>query len=161
MVHAWSTSALGTSPPVVPHGRGSLAGIWIVTGYKTSRVSARSRVALTADGNASPLLPAAAALLEKRLAEADRGYPFPNTRSSCLPGGIPHSEDLHLLERWRRPDGNTQEVRVTLTDPKAFSSPWQTRSVYKSVPPDVEGSEYICENNRNSPDAQGHMGFQR
>jgi hypothetical protein len=239
-VYAWSTAAPGASPLEVPHGPGSLAGIWITTGYKTSRVSARSRVAVTADGKPAPLLPAAAALLEKRLADADRGYPFPNTLASCLPGGMPlmviagapypiqiletlgqvtllfeeqnhfrviylggkhpedpdpgfmghsigrwegdtlvvdtvglsdrttidqvgmpHSDDLHLLERYRRADRDTLEVLVTLTDPKTFSSPWQTRSVYKSVPPGTGVAEYICENNRNTPDAQGHMGFQR
>jgi hypothetical protein len=212
----------------------------VTTAYKTSRASARSRVAATAEGKAPPLLPAAAALLEKRLADADRGYPFANTLASCLPGGMPlmviagapypiqvletpgqvtmifeeqnhfrvilldgkhpedpdpgfmghsighwegdtlvvdtvglndrttidqvgmpHSEDLHLLERWRRLDGSTLEVRVTLTDSKTFSSPWQTRSVYRSVPPGTGVGEYVCENNRNAPDAQGRMGFQR
>ncbi len=237
---AVASPAAGASPAAMVRGPGSLAGIWVTASYKSSRVSARTRVAVTAEGKPAPLLPAAAALLEKRLADSDRGYPFPNTMASCLPGGMPlmviagapypiqiletpgqvtllfeeqnhfriihldgrhpedpdpgfmghsighwegdtlvvdtvglnerttidqvgmpHSEDLHLLERWRRLDGGTLEVRVTLTDPKTFSSPWQTRSVYKSVPPGTAVAEYICENNRNVPDAQGRMGFQR
>lgn len=227
------------APPLVLRGPGSLAGIWVTTGYKTSRVSARSRVAVTSEGKPPPLLPAAAALLEKRLADADRGYPYPITLSSCLPGGMPmmmiagapypiqiletpgqvtmifeeqnhfrvihlggthpddpdpsfmghsighwegdalvvdtvgltdrttidqvgtpHSDALHLLERFRRVDRGTLEVLMTLTDPKTFGAPWQTRAVFKTVPPGTGVSEYICENNRNAPDAQGHMSFQ-
>jgi hypothetical protein len=75
--------------------------------------------------------------------------------------GMPHSEELHLVERYRRLDRDTLEVLVTITDPKTFSSPWQTRALYKHAPPDSGVSEYICENNRNTPDAQGRMGFQR
>jgi hypothetical protein len=238
-MYAWSAVAPAATP-AVPRGPGSLAGIWVTTGYKSSRVSARSRVAVTADGKPAPLLPAPAELLEKRLAESDRGYPFANTMASCLPGGMPlmviagapypiqfletpgqvtmlfeeqnhfrvihldgkhpadpdpsfmghsighwegdtlvvdtvglndrttidqvgmpHSEELHVVERWRRLDTDTVEVRVTIDDPKTFSSPWQTRSAYKSVPPGTAVGEYICENNRNTPDAQGHMGFRR
>jgi hypothetical protein len=237
-VYAWN--AISAATPQVAGGPGSLSGIWVPTGYKSSRVSARSRVALTAEGKPAPLLPAAAELLEKRLADAERGYPYANTLSSCLPGGMPmmivaaasypiqiletpgqvtmlfeeqnhfriiglggrhpddpdptymghsighwegdtlvvdtiglsdrttidqvgmpHSEDLHLVERYRRVDRATLEVLVTLTDPKTFSAPWQMRTIFRTAPPDTGVREYICENNRNSPDAQGHMGFQR
>jgi hypothetical protein len=68
---------------------------------------------------------------------------------------------LHLVERYRRVDRSTLEVLVTITDPKTFSSSWQTRAVYKATAPGTGVGEYICENNRNMPDAQGHMGFQR
>ena len=224
----------------VPNGPGSLAGVWLMTGYKSSRTSARLRVAVTTEGKPAPLLPAAAALLEKRIADADGGYPFANTLTYCLPGGMPlmmidgapypiqiletpgqvsmlfeeqnhfriihlnarhpedpdpsymghsigywegdslvvdtvglserttidqvgmpHSGDLRLVERYRRVDRGTLEVLVTITDPKTFSSSWQTRAVYKSAPSGSGVSEYICENNRNKPDAQGRMGFQR
>jgi hypothetical protein len=213
-----------------------------MTGYKGSggRGGARPRVPTTVDGKPAPLLPGAAELLEKRILDADRGYPFANTLSYCLPGGMPlmiiggapypiqiletpgqvsmlfeeqnhfrtirldarhpedpdpsfmgnsvgkwegdtlvvdtialsdrttidqvgmpHSEDLHLLERYRRIDRDTLEVLVTITDPKVFSSSWQTKAVYKIAPPDTGVSEYICENNRNTPDSQGRTGFQR
>lgn len=39
--------------------------------------------------------------------------------------GIPHSDQLHTVERIRVADGgNTLRNRITITDPKTFSRPW-------------------------------------
>lgn len=45
--------------------------------------------------------------------------------------GLPHSEDLHLVERIRLKDANTLEDRLTVTDPKIYSSPWTTVLTFK------------------------------
>jgi hypothetical protein len=37
--------------------------------------------------------------------------------------GVPHSEDLHIVERIRR-DGNTLVWHFTFEDPAAFTRPW-------------------------------------
>ena len=37
--------------------------------------------------------------------------------------GKPHSEELHVIERYRRPDLGHLEIGYTLEDPQAFSSP--------------------------------------
>ena len=37
--------------------------------------------------------------------------------------GVPHSEELHVIERYRRPDFGHLDVEITLEDPKAFTKP--------------------------------------
>ena len=38
--------------------------------------------------------------------------------------GHPHSEDMHLQERYSHPDAMTLEITMTLDDPKAYTKPW-------------------------------------
>ena len=38
--------------------------------------------------------------------------------------GHPHSEQLHLTERYKRVDANTLELRMVIDDPGAYSKPW-------------------------------------
>jgi len=38
--------------------------------------------------------------------------------------GIPHSEELHLVERFTRIDETTINYSVTITDPKVYAQPW-------------------------------------
>ena len=39
----------------------------------------------------------------------------------------PHTENLHVIERWRLIDGGkTLEVKITVDDPGAFNAPWST-----------------------------------
>jgi hypothetical protein len=35
-----------------------------------------------------------------------------------------HSEELHVVERWRYVDANTIEYKARIEDPKVFSAPW-------------------------------------
>jgi hypothetical protein len=65
--------------------------------------------------------------------------------------GTPHSDALHLIERYRRVDRDTLEAVVTFDDPKAFTRRWEARVTYHPVPPGVSLTEYICENNRDDP----------
>jgi hypothetical protein len=208
----------------------------------TGKYSARERAIRTSDGKAPPLLPAAAALLEKRLTDdMDRAKVFGNTVSQCLPGGVPemifgssqypiqllenagqvtvlfeeqnhfriiflnathpldpdpsfmghsvghwegdtlvvdtiglndrttidmvgtpHTEALHVVERFRRIAKDKLEIKVTLEDPGAFSKPWEAMTIYGPAPPAEQHlEEYICENNRNAVDADGHTTFGR
>jgi hypothetical protein len=48
--------------------------------------------------------------------------------------GLPHSDELHIVERVRLKDANTLESRMTLTDPKVFSQPWTTVLTFKKKP---------------------------
>jgi hypothetical protein len=69
--------------------------------------------------------------------------------------GIPHSDALHITERWRRKDAKTLENTITLTDPKAFAEPFSATRTYQ-LKPKWKISEYVCEeNNRNARDEQG------
>ena len=38
--------------------------------------------------------------------------------------GLPHSEDLHVEERYHRVDGNHLEMTITIDDPKMYTKPW-------------------------------------
>ena len=64
-----------------------------------------------------------------------------------LPNGVPHTERLHAIERYRRPNRGHLEVEVTFEDPGTFVTPWQMQMVWELVPGE-ELLEYLCENNR-------------
>jgi len=60
--------------------------------------------------------------------------------------GIPHSTDLHIVERFRRVDPKTLEVTFLFDDPKTFTKPWTVIRLFKLQPPDYEVMEHvICE----------------
>jgi len=40
--------------------------------------------------------------------------------------GHPHSDELHLIERYRRPDPNTLTMQFTVDDPKAYTTHWES-----------------------------------
>ena len=63
--------------------------------------------------------------------------------------GHPHSEDLHILERFRRLDFGHMSVQITMTDPKAYTRPW-TVSFGWNLLPDTELLDWFCENNKNA-----------
>jgi len=62
----------------------------------------------------------------------------------------PHTEQLHLIEHYRRTDFAHLQVDITIEDPGAFTKPWTIRSVWNLAPGEEIG-EYICsENNRDA-----------
>lgn len=70
---------------------------------------------------------------------------------------VPHSEDLHVVERFRRIDPNTLEIKMTVEDPKTFTRPWTRTSRFQRIP-GARVREYFCQNDRNPPDAHGASG---
>ncbi len=59
--------------------------------------------------------------------------------------GVPHSDDLKIVERIRRINATTLQVQITLTDPTAYSAPMTTTVTYKaSKDPLWEPREFIC-----------------
>jgi hypothetical protein len=65
-----------------------------------------------------------------------------------LPDGIPHSEQLHIVERYHRTSRDRVELLMTFDDPKAFTRPWTTVTHLK-LESDRRIEEYFCQNNRN------------
>ena len=59
-------------------------------------------------------------------------------------GGLPHTEALHLTERFSRPDLNTLEYDVTVDDPRTYTRPWTGGWTVLWVP-DKDMQEYFCE----------------
>jgi hypothetical protein len=45
--------------------------------------------------------------------------------------GHPHSDQLHLIERFRRLDHDTLELTLTFDDPKAYTKPFTATRIYK------------------------------
>lgn len=66
--------------------------------------------------------------------------------------GHPHSDRLHIVERFRRPDFGHMVVEVTIDDPKAYTKPW-TVSIPWDYVADTELLDWVCENNKDP----GHM----
>jgi hypothetical protein len=61
----------------------------------------------------------------------------------------PHTEEMHLVERFRRPDLGHLEVELTIDDPKAYAKPWTIKRV-SELAPNEDVMEFICtENNRD------------
>ena len=58
-------------------------------------------------------------------------------------GGHPHSDALHVIERFGRPAAGAMDVNITIDDPKAYARPW-TASVRFERLPNVDLSEHVC-----------------
>ena len=71
-----------------------------------------------------------------------------NDRTWLDSDGHPHTEALHMTERYRRPDFGHIDVQITLDDPKAYSKPW-TVVVKMDLAVDTEMLEYVCENEKD------------
>ena len=63
-------------------------------------------------------------------------------------GGLPHTDQLSLVERFSRPDYDTLRYEVTVTDPGAYTQPWSSSWELRWV-----GGEdlpvYFCQDNRS------------
>jgi hypothetical protein len=67
--------------------------------------------------------------------------------------GHPMSAQLHLIERFRRPDAGSLEIEVTVDDPGAYTKPFSYTVTY-SLMPDDDLLEYFC--TENEKDAGQH-----
>ena len=70
--------------------------------------------------------------------------------------GTPHTEQLHIIERWTRVSFGTLNNEVTIDDPGAFTKPFTLRFSAKHSAPGDELKEYICEENNQFGLAGGH-----
>ena len=59
----------------------------------------------------------------------------------------PHSDKLHVIERWKLIGSNALEVALTVEDPETYNQPWQGTLGYRKLPGAV--AEAACaENNQ-------------
>ena len=57
--------------------------------------------------------------------------------------GMPHSDEMRVVERWKRTSFETLEAELTIVDPRVYTTPWTTRG--KNVlRPGAEMWEYYC-----------------
>jgi hypothetical protein len=69
--------------------------------------------------------------------------------------GNPHSDQLHVIERYTRQDGATMTNEITIDDPVMYTRPWKVTFTARARP-DEELMEYICqENEKDSSRLQG------
>ncbi len=69
-----------------------------------------------------------------------------NDRTWLDDDGHPHSEDLRVTERFRRPDFGHLEIEKTLEDPKALTQKWVI-PIKLEYEADTELLEYVCAEN--------------
>jgi hypothetical protein len=72
-----------------------------------------------------------------------------NERFWMAAGGLPHTEALHLTERFTRPDLNTLKYDVTIDDARTYTKPWSSGWTLQWIA-DRELDEYFCEENAES-----------
>jgi hypothetical protein len=75
-----------------------------------------------------------------------RGF---NDKSWLDDPGHPHTEELHVTEKYTRRDFGHLEVQITIDDPKAYTRPWTVNARFDLLP-DSELIENICENERDA-----------
>ena len=77
-----------------------------------------------------------------------------NDKSWLDGAGHPHSEALHVTERFRRRDFGHLDVRVTIDDPKVYTKPFSVKFTERLLP-DNDVLEYFCAENERD---QSHIG---
>ena len=57
--------------------------------------------------------------------------------------GFPHSDEMRIVERYRRTAVDTLEAELTINDPKVYTAPWTTKGRARLFP-GTEIGEYFC-----------------
>ncbi len=70
--------------------------------------------------------------------------------------GTPHTEQLHTIERWSRPQMDTLTNSVTIDDPGAFSRSFTVTFPARLAAPGDEIMEHFCAENNQYGVAGGH-----
>jgi len=65
-------------------------------------------------------------------------------------GQAPHTEKLHLIEKFTRTDSNTMQYELTVEDPGAYTAIW-SRSSTMTFSTTSELFEYVCQDNNQAP----------
>ena len=71
-----------------------------------------------------------------------------NFNDKGLLGFHPHTENLHMVERYQRMDYGHMKVDITIEDPDAFDKPWNVHMVW-DLAPDEDVLEYVCAENNS------------
>ncbi len=81
---------------------------------------------------------------------------FKDTQVWADENGSPHSDALHVVERWTRPDADHIHVETLIEDPKFYTRPFTYSRTWIAGKPDEEVHEYSCSENNVDRD---HLGF--
>lgn len=69
-----------------------------------------------------------------------------------------HTEKVHVVERFQRPDKAHLQVDITVDDPDAYTGPWK-RTVRATLVPQEEILEFVCAENNKDPLHFGGLGY--
>jgi hypothetical protein len=69
----------------------------------------------------------------------------------------PHSDAMHVVERWSRPDADHLAHEVTVEDAKFYTKPWTFQRIFTAMAPGDELYEFACDENNVDRDG-GHLG---
>ena len=69
--------------------------------------------------------------------------------------GHPHTDALHVIERYALADADHIAYEITIDDPKAYTKPWKNTRTFARHS-DWEISEYNC-NENNKDVREGHV----
>jgi len=72
--------------------------------------------------------------------------------------GHPHTERLHIVERYTRTSASTLVNEITIDDPGAYARPFTVRFIAELAPAGDELMEYICAENNQIGIAGGYLG---
>jgi len=61
--------------------------------------------------------------------------------------GTPHTEALHVIERYRVTENGLLETHFRVSDTGAFTTEWSARQIYQRSAPDTSFRENICADN--------------
>jgi hypothetical protein len=81
-----------------------------------------------------------------------------NDRSWLDIEGHPHTEALRITERFHRRDFGHMDLEVTIDDPKTFTRPFSMK-IAKTLAPDTDLLESVCENDRSVTHMLGGTGM--
>jgi hypothetical protein len=69
-----------------------------------------------------------------------------------------HTEKVHVVERFQRPDLGHLQVDITVDDEDAYTGPWK-RTVLSTLIPQEEILEFVCAENNKDPMHFGGLGY--
>jgi hypothetical protein len=76
-----------------------------------------------------------------------------NTGTTLDAAGHPHSENLHITERFRRRDFGHLDIEMTFDDPEMYTKPF-TINIPHNLMADADIFEDFCDNEKDRP----HLG---
>jgi hypothetical protein len=79
-----------------------------------------------------------------------------NNRTWLDAAAHPHTEQLHVIERYTRLDTNTLHYQASIEDPGAYTKPW-TVGWKIAWQPGWDPLEYVCQENNKDVGVNGHM----
>jgi hypothetical protein len=75
-----------------------------------------------------------------------------NDRTWLDPMGHPHSDQLHLVERFTRVDRDHLKLDITIEDPMAYSKPWGGQKIFQLEPASRRIEDRMCDPENRTED---------